>query len=85
MVSRLLTQQSVPADGGRPLKALRDEQTDAAFRVQLAEILGWYVRAPRRGDIVQACHELLADSATKDPALRNELQKTMNRLTAYMR
>lgn len=67
------------------LKALRDEQTDAAFRVQLAEILGWYVRAPRRGDIVQACHELLADSATKDPALRNELQKTMNRLTAYMR
>ncbi len=67
------------------LKALHDKQTDAAFRVQLAEILGWYVRAPRRAAIVQACNELLADSATTDPALRDELQKTIYRLTAYMK
>lgn len=67
------------------LKALRDTQTNPGFRVQLAEILGWYVRAPRRADIVQACHELLAESTTTDPALRDELQKTIYRLTAYMK
>mgnify|MGYP002681683191 FL=1 len=67
------------------LKALCDKQTNPDFRVQLAEILGWYVRAPRRAVIVQACNELLADSATTDPALRDELQKTIYRLTAYMK
>jgi len=67
------------------LKALRDTRTNPEFRVQLAEILGWYVRAPRRAAIVQACNELLADSDTADPALRDELQKTIYRLTAYMK
>jgi len=67
------------------LRKLSDSSEDLQYRILLAEALGWYVRAWNRADIVAACQKILADEPEMDPALADELTKTINRLKEYMR
>ena len=55
------------------------EGTDHELRLLTAETLGWYQYSYKKGYIVEQCKECLASE--KDDAVKNELQKTINRLT----
>ncbi|MBR3449508.1 MAG: hypothetical protein IKH24_01580, partial [Bacteroidales bacterium] len=52
---------------------------DVAQRVAIAETLGWYRYSYRKENILAACRGLL--ETERDAAVRNELQKTIRRLT----
>ena len=52
---------------------------DAAQRVAIAETLGWYRYSYLRDEIASRCRDLLATET--EAAVRNELQKTIRRLT----
>ena len=67
------------------LRKLSDTSEDVQYRILLAEALGWYVRAWNRADIIAGCEKILADEPAMDPALADELTKTINRLKEYMR
>ena len=67
------------------LRKLADTSEDTQYRILLAEALGWYVRAWNRADIIAGCEKILADEPGMDPALADELTKTINRLKEYMR
>ena len=67
------------------LRKLSDTSEDLPYRILLAEALGWYVRAWNRADIIAGCEQILADEPGMDPALADELTKTINRLKEYMR
>jgi len=68
---------------------LIDIVTDGAehekLRVKCAEVLGWYVRAHNRGDIVNKLQAFLDSGAEIPAAVRDEVVKTNGRLKAYMR
>ena len=67
------------------LRKLADKSEDLQYRILLAEALGWYVRAWNRADIIAGCEKILAAEPGMDPALADELTKTINRLKEYMR
>ena len=67
------------------LRKLADTSEELQYRILLAEALGWYVRAWNRADIIAGCEKLLADETDMDPALADELTKTIKRLKEYMR
>lgn len=67
------------------LRKLSDTSEDLQYRILLAEALGWYVRAWNRADIIAGCEQILATEPGMDPALADELTKTINRLKEYMR
>jgi hypothetical protein len=66
------------------LKVLSNPQESEELRIQVAEVLGWYVRCPKRDKIVRTCSLVLEDPSAGDE-LRAEVQKTINRLENYMR
>lgn len=56
------------------------------IRVQLVEDMGWYVRSDARAKLVNACEDILsAQKDELDPRLKDELEKTINRLEAFMK
>jgi len=61
------------------LTFLRDTSRKTEQRVTTAETLGWYMFSFRKADIVAACRDIYAKE--KDPAVKNELAKTIGRLT----
>ena len=52
---------------------------DIQQRTDIAETLGWYRYSCKKEEILGACRTLLLEE--KDPAVRNELEKTIRRLT----
>ena len=52
---------------------------DVQMRIDIAETLGWYRYSYKKTEILQACRALL--DTEPEPAVRNELQKTIRRLT----
>lgn len=68
------------------LERLADESLPVDLRVELAEALGWYVRSNTREDIVAGCREMLENGkGSLAPELEDELNKTINRLEAYLK
>jgi hypothetical protein len=54
--------------------------SDTGLRVLTAETFGWYVYSVKRNEILAFCREQQA--AEQDAAVKNELEKTINRLAA---
>ena len=67
------------------LWTLADAKTENDLRIQLAEALGWFTRAYNREQIISGCQSILASEKGIDPALADELTKTINRLKEYTR
>ena len=62
---------------------VQDASRDMQMRIDAAEALGWYSRYEGKQQIISAFEEQLPQ--TQEPALRDELAKTINRLKAYSR
>jgi hypothetical protein len=58
---------------------LKDRSADSQLRLLTAETLGWYVYSYKKAEIIGLCKALLATE--QDEAVKNELQKTINRLS----
>lgn len=67
------------------VEVIADTAENIDVRVKCAECLGWFVRCPQRGELVTDCQNLIDSDPEMDAVLKNELQKTINRLKAYMR
>ena len=67
------------------LAIVRDSGEVENARVQCAEVLGWFIRAWNRKDIVDGIDAYLKSGEEMSEALRNELVKTKNRLGDYLR
>lgn len=67
------------------LAIVRDSGEVENARVQCAEVLGWFIRAWNRKDIVAGIDTYLKSGEEMPEALRNELVKTKNRLGDYLR
>lgn len=67
------------------LAIVRDPNEVEKARVQCAEVLGWFIRAWNRKDIVDGIDAYLKSGEEMPEALRNELVKTKNRLGDYLR
>lgn len=67
------------------LSIVRDQNEVEKARVQCAEVLGWYIRAWNRKEIVDGIDAYLKSGEEMPEALRNELVKTRNRLEDYLR
>lgn len=67
------------------LAIVRDSGDVENARVHCAEVLGWFIRAWNRKDIVDGIDAYLKSGEEMPEALRNELVKTKNRLGDYLR
>lgn len=67
------------------LEIVSDKTLETSFRVSVAEVLGWYVRAWNRGHIVERLGEILSSDDQLPDELRTEIVKTMGRLNDYLR
>ena len=67
------------------LAIVRDSGEVENARVQCAEVLGWFIRAWNRKDIVNGIDAYLKSGEEMPESLRNELVKTKNRLGDYLR
>lgn len=67
------------------LAIVRDSGEVENARVQCAEVLGWFIRAWNRKEIVDGIGAYLKSGEEMPEALRNELVKTKNRLGDYLR
>lgn len=67
------------------LAIVRDSGEVENARVQCAEVLGWFIRAWNRKDIVDGIDAYLKSGEEMPEALRRELVKTKNRLGDYLR
>lgn len=67
------------------LAIVRDSREVENARVQCAEVLGWFIRAWNRKDVVDGIDAYLKSGEEMPEALRNELVKTKNRLGDYLR
>lgn len=65
--------------------AMSDKDEDLSVRIALAEALGWYGRSLRKESIINACQNLMENEGQMDPLLKDELNKTINRLSVYMK
>lgn len=77
--------QPYPQYAERLLAIVRDSGEVENARVQCAEVLGWFIRAWNRKDIVDGIDAYLKSGEEMPEALRNELVKTKNRLGDYLR
>lgn len=66
------------------LNILKDGSEDLAFRVQAAEVLGWFTRAWNRAEICRQLEEYLGTDGVP-VELTNEITRTLGRLAVYMR
>jgi hypothetical protein len=66
------------------LKVAADTTESIDFRIQAAEVLGWFCRCKDRAMLLDGCKKILEEPSL-DPALKDELNKTVNRLNDYMR
>ena len=64
---------------------IKDNEEKEALRVRCAEVLGWYVRANNRAEIVEKLQSYLDSGVEIPDAVKNEVVKTNGRLKAYMR
>ena len=64
---------------------IKDNEEQEALRVRCAEVLGWYVRANNRAEIVEKLQSYLDSGVEIPDAVKNEVVKTNGRLKAYMR
>lgn len=67
------------------LAIVRDSGDVENARVHCAEVLGWFIRAWNRKEIVDGIDAYLKSGEEMPEALRNELVKTKNRLGDYLR
>ena len=77
--------QPYPQYAERLLAIVRDSGEVENARVQCAEVLGSFIRAWNRKDIVNGIDAYLKSGEEMPEALRNELVKTKNRLGDYLR
>ncbi len=77
--------QPYPQYASALLAIVRDSTETEQIRVQCAEVLGWYVRAWNRRDIMTGIDEYLNSSDNLPATLKNELIKTRSRLAYYTR
>lgn len=77
--------QPYPHYAERLLAIVRDSGEVENARVQCAEVLGWFIRAWNRKDIVDGIDAYLKSGDEMPEALRQELVKTKNRLGDYLR
>ena len=77
--------QPYPQYAERLLAIVRDSGEVENARVHCAEVLGWFIRAWNRKDIVDGIDAYLKSGEEMPEALRNELVKTKNRLGDYLR
>ena len=56
----------------------KDSKADNEIKVLVAETLGWYRYSYKKDNIIERCKEFYAEE--KDPAVKAELLKTLNRL-----
>ncbi len=75
--------QPYPQYAGKLLEIVRDEAESEATRVQCAEVLGWFVRAWNRKEIISGIDGYLNSETEIPAALRDELVKTRSRLEYY--
>lgn len=66
------------------VEIVRNPEEPLSIRVQVAEILGWFVQAHNRDAIVSSLEEFLSVDSS-DPALKDEVVKTVGRLKDYLR
>lgn len=66
------------------LMVLKDKSESDFIRCTIAETLGWYFLCERKAEIVDVCKEILLEEKITD-SLKDELNKTINRLQTYMR
>ena len=64
---------------------VKDSNESEEMRIGITEALGWYVHTERKAEIVDACKAVLASNEEISEAFKDELNKTINRLEAYMR
>ena len=67
------------------LLTLSDPDEDMLIRITVAEALGWYGRSLRKESIINSCLNILNSEQNIDPLLADELNKTINRLSVYMK
>lgn len=67
------------------IKVIENPATDPQLRITLTEALGWYGRAPQKVEIIAACQRILQNEPNMEFAFKDELQKTINRLTNFTR
>ena len=75
--------QPYPQYAGRLLEIVRDGSESEATRVQCAEVLGWFVRAWNRKEIIGGIDACLNSGDEIPDAVRDELVKTRSRLAYY--
>ena len=64
---------------------VRDSEEPLSIRIQVAEILGWFVQAHNRDKIAASLEQFLSEGGPVDPALKDEVVKTVGRLKDYLR
>lgn len=67
------------------LDIVKDAEQSENMRTRVAEVLGWYVRAYNRAEIISSLEEYLASGETLPEGLRKEIVRTINRLKVYMK
>lgn len=67
------------------LKIVCNPAAETALRVQATEVLGWFVRAFNRGEIAATLDGLKASEKDMPTELKNEITRTVGRLSDYLR
>ena len=67
------------------LNIVTDSRESEEVRIGVAEALGWYVLSERKAEIVAACQKVIDREENLSAQLKDELNKTINRLKTYMR
>ena len=60
-------------------KLLKEEIKNRDEKIQIVEVLGWYCYSYKRDEIAERCGKLM--ESEQDPEIKNELLRTINRLT----
>lgn len=67
------------------LNIVTDSRESDEVRIGVTEALGWYVLCERKAEIVAACQKVIEKEENLSAQLKDELNKTINRLKTYMR
>ncbi|MEG0517983.1 MAG: HEAT repeat domain-containing protein [Bacteroidales bacterium] len=67
------------------LNVLENDKEPVELRICIAEALGWFERSVGREKIIDSCHSILQNHTVLNPWFKDELTKTINRLSIYMR
>ena len=63
------------------LKVMEDPDEDILVRTMMAEALAWWELSYRKGEIIESCRKLLADSSTPED-MKPALVSAVTRLTS---